>query len=299
MASNFDQQLERMRSADGFIAALDQSGGSTPKALQAYGVEPSAYSNEDEMFDCVHAMRTRIVTNSAFTSNRILGVILFEQTMERQVEGLQTPEYLWSQKNIVPFLKIDKGLADSVDGVKLMKPIPELGKSLERAKALGVFGTKMRSVIEAANADAIEAIVAQQFELAGEILAHGLVPIVEPEVDINRADKQGCEDLLVASLARHLDALPEGQQVIFKLTLPSAANHYQQFVGHPRVARLVALSGGYSREDANTMLAQNSGMVASFSRALAEGLSAGQSDDEFTATLDTSIQAIFEASCAG
>jgi len=293
---SFQAQHDKVRSAQGFIAALDQSGGSTPKALKLYGVPESAYKNEAEMFDLVHAMRTRIVTSKAFDGKRILGAILFEMTMDREVEGLGTAKYLWEKKQVVPFLKVDKGLADEADGVQVMKPMPDLGKLLERAKSKGVFGTKMRSVIKSANAAGIKAVVEQQFQVGKQILAAGLVPIIEPEVDIKSPTKVECEQILLAELEKHLDALPAGKQVMLKLTLPSQADFYRDLVDHDGVLRVVALSGGYSREEANKKLAQNHGMIASFSRALTEGLSAKQSQAEFDAMLDKAIQSIFDAS---
>jgi len=286
----------QMGSGKGFIAALDQSGGSTPKALRLYGIEESAYSGDEQMFDLIHRMRTRIMTSPAFNGDRILGAILFEMTMDRQVEGLGSAEYLWTRKQVVPFLKVDKGLADQVDGAQVMKPIPGLDELLARALEHGVFGTKMRSVISLADASGIAAVVDQQFELGQQILAAGLVPIIEPEVDIHSPQKQEAEDLLHAALVRHLDALPEGQQVMLKLTLPTTPDFYLDLVEHPRVLRVVALSGGYSREEADTLLRANHGVIASFSRALTEGLSAQQTDAEFDATLDATIQSIYDAS---
>ncbi len=290
------EMLARMGEGRGFIAALDQSGGSTPKALRLYGIEESAYSGDEQMFDLIHRMRTRIMTSPAFNGDRILGAILFEMTMDRQVEGLGSAEYLWTRKQVVPFLKVDKGLADQVDGTQVMKPIPGLDELLARALEHGVFGTKMRSVISLADASGIAAVVDQQFELGQQILAAGLVPIIEPEVDIHSPQKQEAEDLLHAYLVRHLDALPKGQQVMLKLTLPSTPDFYLDLVEHPRVLRVVALSGGYSREEADTLLRANHGVIASFSRALTEGLSAQQTDAEFDATLDATIQSIYDAS---
>ncbi len=290
------EMLARMGEGRGFIAALDQSGGSTPKALRLYGIEESAYSGDEQMFDLIHRMRTRIMTSPAFNGDRILGAILFEMTMDRQVEGLGSAEYLWTRKQVVPFLKVDKGLADQVDGTQVMKPIPGLDELLARALEHGVFGTKMRSVISLADASGIAAVVDQQFELGQQILAAGLVPIIEPEVDIHSPQKQEAEDLLHAYLVRHLDALPQGQQVMLKLTLPSTPDFYLDLVEHPRVLRVVALSGGYSREEADTLLRANHGVIASFSRALTEGLSAQQTDAEFDATLDATIQSIYDAS---
>jgi fructose-bisphosphate aldolase class I len=294
--SNKKQQLEKIRTAPGFIAALDQSGGSTPKALGLYGVTPDAWSNDDEMFDIVHAMRTRIMTSPVFNGERILGAILFEMTMDREVEGQSTASYLWDVKNVVPFLKVDKGLADEADGVQLMKPMPELDALLEKANAAGIFGTKMRSVIKQANEDGIRAIVEQQFEIGRRIAAAGLVPIIEPEVDINCPDKAGAEAILHDRIMAHLNGLGVEEIVMLKLTLPEQDNLYADCIAHPNVARVVALSGGYARDEANDRLSRQNGMVASFSRALAEGLSAQQSDEEFNATLDASIASIAAAS---
>lgn len=284
---------------DGFIAALDQSGGSTPKALKLYGVSEDAYSNEDEMFDLIHQMRARIIKSPAFTGDKVMGAILFEQTMDREIDGVPTARYLWEKRGVVPFLKVDKGLAETTDGVKLMKPMPELDALLERAASKGVFGTKMRSVIDAANPKGIAAVVAQQFEIGRQILSHGLVPIIEPEVTISIADKAEAEDILLAEITKHLDTVPAGEQIMLKLTLPTKANLYKPLVDDPRVMRVVALSGGYSRDEANEKLAQNTGVIASFSRALTEGLSADQSDAEFDAMLGEAIDGIFEASRAG
>ena len=293
---SFEQQLEKVRSQPGFIAALDQSGGSTPKALLLYGVGEDAYSNDEEMFGVVHAMRTRIITSPAFGGDRILGAILFENTMDRDIEGQSTAAYLWGTKNVVPFLKVDKGLAPEADGVQLMKPMPGLDDLLARAKAAGIFGTKMRSVIKQADAAGIKAIVDQQFDIGKQIIAAGLVPIIEPEVDIHCPDKAQAEDLLHAQIMEHLNALGEDDLVMLKLTLPEQDNLYADCIAHPNTVRVVALSGGYSREEANARLARNSGMVASFSRALSEGLSAQQTGDEFNATLDASVQSIYDAS---
>jgi fructose-bisphosphate aldolase, class I len=290
------QQLEKVRDAKGFIAALDQSGGSTPKALQLYGVGPDAYSNDSEMFDRIHEMRSRIVASPSFTGDRILGAILFEDTMDREIEGRPTPDYLWSVKGVVPFLKVDKGLADEADGAQLMKPMPDLDALLTRAVAKGVFGTKMRSVIKVADQAGVDAVVDQQFDVGRQILAAGLVPIIEPEVDIHSPSKAEAEGLLKAALLAQLDRLDDGQQVMLKLTLPERDDLYADLVAHPRVLRVVALSGGYSREEANERLARCKGVIASFSRALTEGLSADQSDDEFDASLDGAIKAIYEAS---
>lgn len=294
--SNFEQQQEKIRTQDGFIAALDQSGGSTPKALRLYGVSEDAYSNDEEMFSMVHAMRTRIVTSPSFGGNRILCAILFENTMDRDIEGKSSVAYLWEDKNVVPILKVDKGLADEENGVQVMKPMPELASLLERAKAKGVFGTKMRSVIKQANAEPIATVVAQQFEIGRQIVDAGLVPIIEPEVDINCPDKAEAEGMLKAELMKQLDQLPEGKLVMLKLTLPEQDNLYQDCINHPNVLKVVALSGGYSREEANDRLSRQNGMIASFSRALTEGLSAQQSDEEFNATLDSSIESIYQAS---
>lgn len=285
-------------SKDGFIAALDQSGGSTPKALKLYGVDESAWSSEAEMFDLVHKMRARIIKSPAFTGDKVMGAILFEQTMDRDVDGTPTAEYLWKTRHVVPFLKIDQGLADAKDGVKLMKPMPGLDALLKRAVEKGIFGTKERSVIDAANPAGIAAVVAQQFDVGNQVLSHGLVPIIEPEVTISIADKAEAEDILLAEILKHLDKVPAGKQVMLKLTLPSKANLYKPLVDHPRVMRVVALSGGYSRDDANAKLKQNTGMIASFSRALTEGLSAQQSDAQFDAALGSAIDSIFEASRA-
>ncbi|HEX5016289.1 MAG TPA: fructose bisphosphate aldolase [Actinomycetes bacterium] len=286
----------KMKSGHGFIAALDQSGGSTPKALKLYGIDESAYSDEAQMFDLMHAMRSRIITSPAFNGDRVLGAILFEMTMDREIEGMGSAEYLWKEKGVVPFLKVDKGLASEENGVQVMKPIPDLDTVLGKAKSHGVFGTKMRSVIKLADAKGVQDIVDQQFEIANQIVQAGLVPIIEPEVDIKSPQKTEAEELLHDAIARKLDALPDGQDVMLKLTLPSKTGLYADFVAHPRIVRVVALSGGYSRDEANALLAANAGVIASFSRALTEGLSAQQSDDEFNATLDRSIQSIFDAS---
>ena len=291
-----EQQLEKMKSHPGFIAALDQSGGSTPKALALYGIKEGAWSNEDEMFAIVHEMRTRMITSHAFNGKRIIGAILFENTMDREINGQPAVNYLWNVKDVVPFLKVDKGLDAEKDSVQLMKPMPALAALLEKAKSKRVFGTKMRSVIKQANAAGIKDILNQQFELASQIIAAGLMPIVEPEVDIHCPEKAKAEGLLKAAILEKLDQLPQGQTVMLKLTLPELDNFYADFVKHPKVLRVVALSGGYSRDEANTRLRRNHGVVASFSRALAEGLSAQQSAAEFNATLDKSIQSIFDAS---
>lgn len=290
------QQLEKLSHQDGFIAALDQSGGSTPKALNLYGISEAEYSGDEEMFNVVHAMRTRIVTSPAFTGERILGAILFEDTMDRDISGQNAVSYLWEVKKVVPFLKVDKGLADERDGVQMMKSMPELDGLLERAKQRAVFGTKMRSVVKLANAEGIDAVVAQQFEVGRQILAAGLIPILEPEVDINSPEKAAAEPLLRAALLKHLDALGDGQVVMLKLTLPEQDDFFAPCVNHPKVLKIVALSGGYSREEANARLSRNHGVVASFSRALTEGLSAQQSDNAFNAALDASVESIFQAS---
>ena len=289
-------QYAQMKSGKGFIAALDQSGGSTPKALSLYGIEPNIYSGEAAMFDLVHQMRSRIIKSPSFTSERVIGVILFEMTMDRQIDGLGSAEYLWQKKNIVPFLKVDNGLADEKDGAQVMKPIPELDARLSSAISHGVFGTKMRSVIKQANAAGVKAVVEQQFEIGKQICAKGLVPIIEPEVDINCPDKAAAEDLLLAELIKHLDKLSDAQNVMLKLTLPEKAGLYTPLTNHPRVVRVVALSGGYSRDHANEVLAKNPNVIASFSRALSEGLTAQQSDAQFDAMIDKTIQAIYDAS---
>lgn len=290
------KQLEKIRTAQGFIAALDQSGGSTPKALGIYGIDEDAWSSDEEMFDIVHQMRTRIITSPSFGGDRILGSILFENTMDRDIEGQPAAQYLWEIKNVVPFLKVDKGLANEVDGVQLMKPIPELDALLERASTKNIFGTKMRSLIKRASAAGIQAVVEQQFNIGKQILAAGFVPIIEPEVDINCPEKRKAETLLKAEILDHLNGLADGQLVMLKLTLPEEDNYYMDCIEHTNVARVVALSGGYSRREANTRLARQNRMVASFSRALTEGLSKQQSEDEFNRLLDQSIQSIFEAS---
>jgi fructose-bisphosphate aldolase class I len=290
------EQLEKMRSGHGFIAALDQSGGSTPKALRLYGVNEDEYSNDAEMFDIIHQMRTRIITSPSFNGNRVLGAILFEGTMDRDIEGQGAADYLWNVKQVVPILKVDKGLADEADGVQVMKPMPDLDALLERAIGKHVFGTKMRSFIKDANKSGVNAVVDQQFDVGLQILGHGLVPIIEPEVDIKSAAKAEAEDLLKEAIVGRLGDVPAGQQVMLKLSLPSVDNFYADVIAHPKVLRVVALSGGYSREEANERLARNQGMIASFSRALTEGLTAQQSDKEFDALLDTSIQSIYDAS---
>jgi fructose-bisphosphate aldolase class I len=291
-----DEMLDKVRTGSGFIAALDQSGGSTPKALRLYGIDDDQWSNEDEMFDLMHAMRSRIVTSPSFTGDKVLGAILFEQTMDRQIDGFGSADYLWNVKRVVPFLKVDKGLADVVDGAQLMKPIPGLRPLLDRALTLGVFGTKMRSVIAAADDAGVRAVAEQQFEVAAEILDAGLVPIIEPEVDITIADKADAEALLREHLTTGLDALPSDQQVMLKLSIPTVDDFYTPLIEHPRVLRVVALSGGYPRDEANERLARNHGMIASFSRALTETLNAGQSDAEFDAALAETIDGIYAAS---
>jgi len=294
--SKFEDQLEKVRTRKGFVAALDQSGGSTPKALKLYGVEEDAFSNDDEMYSIIHEMRTRIITSPAFNGDRILCAILFENTLDREIEGKNSAAYLWEDKNVVPILKVDKGLADEANGVQLMKPIPNLNELLEKARARNVFGTKMRSVIKSANADGIAANVAQQFEIGKQIVATGLVPIIEPEVDINAPDKAEAEELLKANILQHLDALGDGERVMLKLTPPEKANFYKECIDHPNCLKVVALSGGYPRDEANRRVSENHGMIASFSRALTQGLSAQQSDDEFNDLLDSSIQSIYDAS---
>jgi fructose-bisphosphate aldolase class I len=290
------EQLQRAKSDKGFIAALDQSGGSTPKALKLYGIEETEYSGDPEMFDLIHAMRSRIIQSPVFTSERILGAILFEMTMNRKIDGKGTAEFLWQNKQILPFLKVDNGLADETNGAQIMKPIPELSTRLESAKSHGVFGTKMRSVIKLANKTGVSDVVKQQFEIGRQIVAAGLVPIIEPEVDINSPEKSAAEVLLKAEIIGQLNSLSGDQNVMLKLTLPNETGFYAELVKHPRVVRVVALSGGYSREEANKKLAQNLGVIASFSRALTEGLSAKQSETQFNGTLDTTIQAIYQAS---
>ena len=291
-----NDMLNKVRTGRGFIAALDQSGGSTPKALQLYGIEDDAWTNDDEMFDLMHAMRTRIVTSPAFGGDRVLGAILFEQTMDRKIDGMGSADYLWSQKQVVPFLKVDKGLADVADGAQIMKPITGLRELCERAVGLGVFGTKMRSVVQLANEAGVNAVVDQQFEVAKEIIAAGLVPIIEPEVDIHSPEKEAAEGLLRDRIATQLDELTNDQPVMLKLSIPTVDDFYADLIAHPKVIRVVALSGGYPRDDANERLSRQHGMVASFSRALTEGLSAGQSDGEFNATLSATIDGIFAAS---
>ena len=290
------EQMNKMRTGKGFIAALDQSGGSTPKALRLYGIEESEYSGEAQMFDLIHVMRTRMIKSPAFTGDRVLGAILFEGTMDRDIDGIGSAEYLWSKKGVIPFLKVDKGLADEANGAQVMKPMPELDALLARAVSKGIFGTKMRSVIKLANKAGIEAVVKQQFEVGRQILAAGLVPIIEPEVDINSPEKSAAEDLLKAAIVAELAQQPADKPIMLKLTLPNTDNFYADFVKHPSVLRVVALSGGYSREDANAKLSRNNGMIASFSRALTEGLSAKQSESEFNAMLDSTIAGIYAAS---
>lgn len=293
------QMAKQVAEKPGFIAALDQSGGSTPKALRLYGIQESAYSNDEEMYALIHQMRARIIKSPAFTGEKVVGAILFERTMDGEIDGIPTAEYLWTKRQVVPFLKVDKGLADEKDGVQLMKPMPELDTLLERAVSKGIFGTKMRSVINAANAEGIAAIVAQQFDVGRQILGHGLMPIIEPEVTITIADKAEAEEILLAEILKQLDALGHDKQVMLKLSLPTKANLYKPLVDHPRVMRVVALSGGYSREEANNKLAANTGIIASFSRALTEGLSAQQTDADFDAVLGDTIDCICEASKAG
>lgn len=288
--------LEKVKSQVGFIAALDQSGGSTPKALKLYGVDESAYANDEEMFSCVHQMRTRIVTSNSFDGERVLGAILFENTLDRDIEGKSSAHFLWQEKQVVPFLKVDKGLADEENGVQVMKPMPQLDELLAKANAQDVFGTKMRSVIKMANAEGVKAVVAQQFEVGKQILAAGLVPIIEPEVDINSPEKAEAEVLLKQEITAQLAELPSDQQIMLKLTLPEQANFYADLVAHPQVLKVVALSGGYSRDEANRRLSENNGMIASFSRALTQGLSAQQQDAEFDSELNNTIQAIYDAS---
>jgi fructose-bisphosphate aldolase, class I len=294
--SNFEQQAAKIRNTPGFIAALDQSGGSTPKALKLYGIEENTYSGETQMMDLVHQMRTRIVSSPVFNGDRVVGAILFEATMDRDFGGKPAADYLWNTKQVVPFLKIDKGLADEKDGVQLMKPMPTLDDLLKKAKSKGIFGTKERSVIKQNNAAGIKAVVQQQMDVAKQVLSHGLVPIVEPEVDIKCPDKKGAEAVLKQELLAQLDKLPANQQVMLKLTIPDVDNFYAELIKHPRVLKVVALSGGYSRDEANKRLARQNGMIASFSRALSEGLTAQQSDADFNKALDTAIQSIYDAS---
>ena len=289
-------QVTRMREGQGFIAALDQSGGSTPKALRLYGIEEGSYSGDEQMFDLIHAMRTRMIKSPAFDGRRVLGAILFEGTMDRSIDGVGSAQYLWERKQVIPFLKVDKGLADEADGVQVMKPMPDLDALLARGRSKGIFGTKMRSVIKLADAKGIDAVVAQQFAVGRQILAAGLVPIIEPEVDINSPSKREAEVLLKKALLAELDRQPVSEPVMLKLTLPEQDDFYSELVKHPSVLRVVALSGGYSREESNARLSRNHGVIASFSRALTEGLSAQQSDAEFDALLDSTIEGIFRAS---
>ncbi len=290
-----EEQYAKVAADDGFVAALDQSGGSTPKALAAYGVDESSFSNDDEMFDLIHQMRSRIITSPSFTGDKVLGAILFEQTMDRSIEGTPTADYLWQEKRVVPFLKVDKGLADEENGAQIMNPMPGLGELLTRAVGKNVFGTKMRSVIKLANVDGVKAVVDQQFEVGHQILDAGLMPIIEPEVDIHSPEKLEAEAMLREAILDHLDRMTD-KQVMLKLSIPTEDNFYRELIEHDRVLRVVALSGGYSRDDANERLARNNGMIASFSRALSEGLSAQQADDEFNATLAQTIDGIYEAS---
>lgn len=294
-----DQQKQQIAAGQGFIAALDQSGGSTPKALKLYGIEEDAYSGDDEMFGLIHEMRARIIKSPAFTGDKVVGAILFERTMDGEIDGTPTAQYLWDERKVVPFLKVDKGLADEENGVQVMKPMPDLDALLEKAVSKGIFGTKMRSVISAANAEGVKAVVAQQFEIGKQILGHGLVPIIEPEVTITISDKAEAEDLLLAEITAQLDALADDQDVMLKLTLPEKVNQYKPLVDHPRVIKVVALSGGYAREEANARLSEQTGMIASFSRALTEGLSAQQADAEFDTVLAATIDDIYKASVAG
>jgi fructose-bisphosphate aldolase class I len=299
MASQAQQaMLDKLKTQTGFIAALDQSGGSTPKALRLYGIEESEYSSDEEMFNLVHEMRTRIITSTPFSGERVLGAILFENTLDREIEGMSSAHYLWQKKRVIPFLKVDKGLAEESNGVQVMKPMPGLDALLAKAVAQDVFGTKMRSVVKLANHQGIKDVVAQQFEVGKQILAAGLVPIIEPEVDIHSPQKAEAEALLKLEILTQLNLLSEGEEVMLKLTLPTEANFYKELVDHPRVLKVVALSGGYSRDDANAKLTENQGMIASFSRALTEGVSAKQSQEEFEATLDKAIEDIYQASKA-
>lgn len=299
MSTIYEEQAKQVQTGNGFIAALDQSGGSTPKALAAYGVDGDAYSNDEEMFDLIHKMRSRIINAPAFTGAKIVGAILFEMTMDREINGKPSAKYLWEDRRVVPFLKIDKGLEAEDNGVQLMKPMPHLDTLLPHALSQSVFGTKMRSVINQPNAAGIETIVAQQFAEGARVINHGLVPILEPEININMADKAKAEEMLRDAILAHLEKLGADDVIMLKLTLPEQANIYQPLVDHPKVMRVVALSGGYTREIANTKLAQNKGIIASFSRALSEGLSAGQTDDEFNQTISTTIEDVFAASVAG
>ncbi|NRA71945.1 MAG: fructose bisphosphate aldolase [Gammaproteobacteria bacterium] len=294
--TDYNQQLQKIKSQNGFIAALDQSGGSTPTALKSYGVDSSAWTNDEGMYSVVHQMRARIMTSPSFTGERVIGAILFENTMDREVEGKSTAEYLWSVKQVVPFLKVDKGLSDEANGVQLLKPMPQLDELLAKAKSKGIFGTKMRSVIKLANQAGIEAVVKQQFEVAKQIIAAGLMPIIEPEVDINSSEKAQAEVMLQTAILAELDQLTSDQQVMLKVTLPEVVNSYAACIAHPNTAKVVALSGGYDRDHANERLTANKGIIASFSRALSQGLSAQQSSEEFDATMNTSIEAIYQAS---
>ena len=293
------KQMDVINSGKGFIAALDQSGGSTPKALDAYGIKPNTYASEAEMYNLIHEMRMRIAKSPNFSGKKVIGAILFEDTMERKFDGKQAPTYLWQERGVVPFLKVDKGLLDSEDDVQLMKPIPDLDTLLVRARTLAVFGTKMRSVIHAANSDGIKKIVAQQFKVGAQIAAHGLMPILEPEVSITISDKEEAEIMLHTALLERLDKLPPNQRIMLKLTLPETSNHYHELCRHPRVLSVVALSGGYSRSEANIRLAKNTSIIASFSRALTEGLKNNQSDTEFDQALSEAIDCIYQASIAG
>ncbi|NRA83915.1 MAG: fructose bisphosphate aldolase [Gammaproteobacteria bacterium] len=294
--TDYHQQLEKIKSQNGFIAALDQSGGSTPKALKLYGVDDSAWTNDEGMYSVVHQMRARIMTSQSFTGERVIGAILFENTMDREVAGKTTAEYLWSVKQVVPFLKVDKGLSDEANGVQLMKPMPQLDELLAKAKSKGIFGTKMRSVIKLANQAGITAVVKQQFDVAKQIIAAGLVPIIEPEVDINSSEKAAAEAMLQTAVLAELDLLSSDQQVMLKVTLPEVVNSYAACIAHPNMVKVVALSGGYDRDHANERLTANTGIIASFSRALSQGLSAQQSNEEFDRIMDTSIEAIYQAS---
>ena len=293
------QMTQQAAQKDGFVAALDQSGGSTPKALKLYGIEDDAWASDEEMFGLIHEMRARIVKSPAFTGDKVMGAILFERTMDGEIDGMPTAKFLWEKRGVVPFLKVDKGLAPEENGVQLMNPMPELDALLERAVANGIFGTKMRSVVHAANQEGIAANVAQQFEVGRQILSHGLVPIIEPEINITIADKAEAEDILLAEITKQLETVPADKQVMLKLSLPEKSNQYKTLVDHPRVMRVVALSGGYSRDEANRRLCENTGMIASFSRALTEGLSAKQSDGDFASLLAGTIDSIYDASCAG
>jgi fructose-bisphosphate aldolase class I len=296
MSNVNEEQLQRMKSGQGFIAALDQSGGSTPKALKLYGIAESTYSDDEAMFNLIHAMRSRMITSPSFTGDRVLGAILFEGTMDRTIEGLGSAEYLWTKKKVIPFLKVDKGLADDVDGAQVMKPMPDLDALLERAKSKGIFGTKMRSVIKHANGAGVAAVVNQQFQVGHQILASGLIPIIEPEIDINSPTKAEAEELLRSAILERLEDQSPDQSVMLKLTLPEIDGFYQPLVDHPHVLRVVALSGGYSRDEANARLRRNPGVIASFSRALTEGLTAQQSESDFDTALDATIESIFQAS---